>query len=100
MAPRVGPFASSGMSTILPATMTSAMEILSQPFQKYWMLAALKRIGATEQPNDDTPSESNGVSIQRSPADQVGKLMMSVLCSRVRETGLLTDDCMSEGLKQ
>jgi hypothetical protein len=64
------------------------------------MLVASKIVGATAQPNDDTPNEPNGVSLQRSPVDQVGKLMMSVLCSRVRETGLLSHDSMSEGLKQ
>jgi hypothetical protein len=30
----VGPFASSGMSKVLAATMTNAMEVLSPPFQK------------------------------------------------------------------
>jgi hypothetical protein len=64
------------------------------------MRKALMRIGATEQPNDHTPNDSNGVSLQRSPVDQVGKLMMSVICGRTRETGMLPHDSMHEGLKQ
>jgi hypothetical protein len=64
------------------------------------MLAALKRIGATESPNDDTLSESNGESLQYAPVDHICKLMMSVLCSRGRETGLPRHYSMSEGFKQ
>jgi hypothetical protein len=64
------------------------------------MLAALNRLGPTEQPKDDRANESNGVSLQRSPIDHIGELMMSVMCSRGRETGLLLHDSMREGLKQ
>jgi hypothetical protein len=65
------------------------------------MLAAMEIIGRAEQQNDDTRNEANGVSLQRSPVDHIGKLMMTVLCSRGRETGLLPHDSFrSEGLKQ